>query len=211
MKRQALWPSTLAAALLATQPAFALDLVESWQAALQHDREFAVARAASLTAQPRRDQANALWRPRVMLTATGGVAANATQTQGAQFETPAFGQSNNVAFSTSVNSGTLGRWAVTAQQPLYNPERRVQQQQLDLSAHLADLEWQAAQQTLILRTASRYFDVALAQETVRVLHQQRDAVERAPQEHAGERVPQPRAAQSLSTKSTHSSCSASSG
>lgn len=179
MKRQALWLGTLAAAVLAAQPAFALDLVESWQAALQHDREFAVARAASLTAQPRRDQATALWRPRVMLTATGGVASNETQTQGAQFETPAFGRSNDVAFSTSVTSGTLGRWAVTAQQPLYNPERRAQQQQLDLSASLAELEWQAAQQALILRTASRYFDVALAQESVRVLQQQREAVERA--------------------------------
>ncbi|MBT9525704.1 MAG: TolC family protein [Rhizobacter sp.] len=179
MKRQALWLSTLAVAVLAAQPAFALDLVESWQAALQHDREFAVARAASLTAQPRRDQANALWRPRVMLTATGGVASNETQTQGAQFETPTFGRSNDVAFSTSVTSGTLGRWAVTAQQPLYNPERRAQQQQLDLSANLAELEWQAAQQALILRTASRYFDVALAQESVRVLQQQREAVERA--------------------------------
>lgn len=179
MKRQALWLSTLAVAVLAAQPAFALDLVESWQAALQHDREFAVARAASLTAQPRRDQANALWRPRVMLTATGGVASNETQTQGAQFETPTFGRSNDVAFSTSVTSGTLGRWAVTAQQPLYNPERRAQQQQLDLSANLAELEWLAAQQALILRTASRYFDVALAQESVRVLQQQREAVERA--------------------------------
>lgn len=179
MKRHALWLSTLAAALLATSPAFALDLVESWQAALQHDREFAVARAASLTAQPRRDQANALWRPRVMLTATGGVAGSETQTQGAQFETPAFGKSSDVAFNTSVNNGTLGRWAVMAQQPLYNPERRAQQQQLDLSANLAELEWQAAQQSLILRMAARYFDLALAQETVRVLHQQRDAVERA--------------------------------
>jgi outer membrane protein len=114
-----------------------------------------------------------------MLSATGGIAGNDTQTRGAQFETPAFGQSNDVAFSTSVSNGTLGRWAVSAQQPLYNPERRAQQQQLGLSADLAELEWQAAQQALILRTASRYFDVALAQETVRVLQQQRDAVEHA--------------------------------
>lgn len=178
MKRTIFWLNTLAA-LLAVQPAGAADLVETWQAAQQHDREFAVARAASLTAQPRRDQASALWRPRVMLSATGGIAGNDTQTRGAQFETPAFGQSNDVAFSTSVSNGTLGRWAVSAQQPLYNPERRAQQQQLGLSADLAELEWQAAQQALILRTTSRYFDVALAQEAVRVLQQQRDAVERA--------------------------------
>jgi outer membrane protein len=179
MERLSVWLSALSVVSFAALPAHAVDLVESWQAALQNDREFAVARAASLTAQPRRDQASALWLPRVMLTATGGVATSETQTQGAQFETPTFGQSNNVAFNTSVNGGTLGRWAVTAQQPIYNPERRVQQQQLDLSASLAELEWQSAQQALILRTAARYFDVALAQESVRVLKQQREAVERA--------------------------------
>lgn len=179
MKPISLIVCALSATVLALQPAHAADLLEAWQAAQQHDREFAVARAASLTAQPRRDQAGALWRPRVMLSATGGIAGNDTQTRGAQFETPAFGQSNDVAFSTSVSNGTLGRWAVSAQQPLYNPERRAQQQQLGLSADLAELEWQAAQQSLILRTASRYFDVALAQETVRVLRQQLDAAQRA--------------------------------
>ncbi len=84
-----------------------------------------------------------------------------------------------MAFNPAITTGVMSRWAVSAQQPLYNPERRAQQEQLALSADLAELEWQAAQQSLILRTASRYFDVALAQETVRVLKQQRDAVERA--------------------------------
>ncbi len=175
-------PLTLSLALaLACQArtATAADLIDVWQAALQNDRTYAVGRAAQATAQPRRDQAVALWRPSVGLTASMGVATNETETRGAQFSAPGFGQSSGVGFSTSVTNGTSGRWAVSATQPLYNPQRRAQQQQLSLSADLADLEWQAAGQSLMLRTAERYFDLALAEETLRVLRRQLDAVQRA--------------------------------
>ena len=47
------------------------------------------------------------------------------------------------------------------------------------SADVADLEWRATQQTLMLRTAERYFDAALAAEALRVLRRQQEAVERA--------------------------------
>ncbi len=113
------------------------------------------------------------------LTASVGVATSETDAQGAQFSAPGLGQSNGVAFSTSVTNGTSGRWAIAAALPLYNPERRAQQQQLNLSADGAELEWQAAAQTLMLRTAERYLDLALAEEAVRVLKRQQDAVQRA--------------------------------
>ena len=50
---------------LAALPGLALatDLVNAWRAAERNDREHAVARAAQAAAQPRRDQAAALWRP----------------------------------------------------------------------------------------------------------------------------------------------------
>jgi len=159
--------------------ATAADLIDVWQAALQNDKTHAVSRAAQAAAQPRRDQAAALWRPSVGLSATVGVATVETDTRGAQFSAPGFNQSTGVGFSTSVSNGSSGRWAVTASLPLYNPQRRAQQQQLSLSADLADLEWQAAGQALMLRTAERYFDLALAEETLRVLRLQLDAVQRA--------------------------------
>jgi outer membrane protein len=162
-----------------TQAATAADLIDVWQAALQNDKAYAVGRAAHATAQPRRDQALALWRPNVGLTASIGVASGETDTRGAQFSAPGFGQSGGAGFNTSVTGGTSGRWAIAATQPLYNPQRRAQQQQLSLSADLADLEWQAAGQTLILRTAGLYFDLALAEETLRVLQLQLNAVQRA--------------------------------
>jgi outer membrane protein len=163
----------------AAQGAAAAGLVEVWQAAVQNDREYAVGKAAHATAQPRRDQASALWKPGVAVTASMGLATNESQTRGAQFSAPGFGQSSGVGFSTSVTHGTSGRWSIAATQPLYNPARRAQQQQLGLSADLADLEWQEATQALMLRTAQRYFDAALADEAVRVLQVQLDAVQRA--------------------------------
>lgn len=159
--------------------AAATDLLEVWQAALRNDREHAVGRAAQAAAQPRRDQAAALWRPTVGLSASAGLASSESDTRGAQFSAPGFGQSGGVGFSTSVTGGTSTRWALSARQPLFNPERRIRQQQLSLSADQADLEWAAAGQSLALRTSERYFELALAEETVRVLRQQLDAVQRA--------------------------------
>lgn len=163
----------------APREAHAADLIEVLQAAERSDMDYAVARAAHEAALPRRDQAAALWLPRVNASASAGVATSDTETHGAQFYAPKFGVSNNVNFNTSINGGTAGRWAITATQPLYNPERRAQQQLLDLSVDLADLEWQAARQSLMLRTAQRYFDLALAEESLRVLKLQLDAVQRA--------------------------------
>jgi outer membrane protein len=159
--------------------AAAADLIEVWQAALDNDKTYAVGRAAQATAQPRRDQAAALWKPSVGLTASIGVATSQSEASGAQFSAPGFGQSIGASFNTSVTNGSSGRWAIAATQPLFNPQRRAQQQQLSLSADLADLEWQVAGQSLMLRTAERYFDLALAEETLRVLRLQLDAVQRA--------------------------------
>lgn len=177
------WLLVGAMALACTsQVAHAADLIQVLQAAEQRDMDYAVARAAHEAALPRRDQATALWLPRVNASASAGYASRDTETRGAQFSAPGFGVSNNVNFNTSVNGGTAGRWAITASQPVYNPERRAQQQLLGLSVDLADLEWQTARQSLMMRTAQRYFDLALAEESLRVLKRQLDAVQQASDE-----------------------------
>ena len=171
--------SLLAVPLYCQAPAaMATGLVEAWRAALRHDKEYAVARAAHAAAQPRRDQAAALWRPMVGLTGSAGVATNESETRGAQFNAPGFGQATGAGFDTSVTNGTATRWAVAASQPLYDPKRSAEQQQLSTSVDLADLQWQAAGQSLMLRTAGHYLDLALAEEAVGVHKQQVDAVQR---------------------------------
>jgi outer membrane protein len=165
--------------LAAASTSHAADLMQVWQAALQNDKDHAVAGAAHRAAAPKRELAGALWRPQVGLTGSVGVASNQTDATGAQFAAPGFGSSTGVAFSTSVNNGTAARVAVSAVQPLYNPERRAQQQQLGLQVDLAELQWQDARQALMLRTAQRYLDLALASEALRVLQHQMAAVQSA--------------------------------
>jgi len=171
----------LAAATLAlcAFSAQATDLMQAWQAARQHDPQAAVADAALAAGETRRAQAASLWRPNVMLSAGAGRMSANSATSGAQFAAPGFGQSTGVSFDTSVNNGTSTRWAVTARQPLYNPERSAQRQQLEIGADSAGLQWQAAQQELMLRTTQRYFDVVLAERKLALLRQQQAAVDRA--------------------------------
>jgi outer membrane protein len=160
-------------------PAGATDLIDAWRAAQQHDLDFATARAAQQSGAARRDQASALWRPTVMLTGAAGVAGGETAVTGAQFSAPGFGTSDGVAFNTSANRGTLGRWSLSASLPVYNRERDAQGRQLVLSADVSDLEWLDAQQALMLNTTQRYFDVVLAGESLRVLVRQQAAVDRS--------------------------------
>jgi outer membrane protein len=160
-------------------PASATDLVDAWRAAQQHDLDYAAARAAWEAGASRRDQAHALWRPTVMLSGTAGVAGSDTHAAGAQFSAPGLGTPSGVGFDTSINRGTLGRVDLSASLPLYDRERDAQGRQLELSADVADLEWDAAQQALILDTSQRYLDVVLAREALRVLRQQQQAVAKA--------------------------------
>src|SRR5690606_20161142 len=69
----------------------ALGLLQVWQAALAHDREYAAAAAAHQAGQARAEQARALWRPSVLATATVGRAGSETASDGAQFSAPGFG------------------------------------------------------------------------------------------------------------------------
>jgi len=131
----------------------AVDLVDVWRAALGHDAELAAARAARDAGEARRTQADTLWRPAVVLDAGAGIATNETSVQGARFSAPGFGQTTGVAFDTSVTNGTSGRVAVALRQPLISRGREVQQRQLEISADIAETQWQEAQQSLILRGA----------------------------------------------------------
>lgn len=165
--------------LASAMPARAVDLVDAWRAAEQHDLDYAAARASLQATATRRDQAAALWRPTVSVAGTAGAAGAYSVTRGAQFSAPGFGTSRDVEFKTSINSGILGRAALSANLPLFGREREAQGRQLVLSADSGDLQWQEARQALMLNTAQRYFDVMLAAESLRVLRQQQIAVDRA--------------------------------
>ncbi|HMN75061.1 MAG TPA: TolC family protein [Burkholderiaceae bacterium] len=162
----------------AAQPALATDLLDAWRAAQQADLEYSAARSAREAGAARREQGASLWRPSVQFSGTLGVGNSETSTSGAQFSAPGFGTTSGVDFNTSVNGGTATRWALQARQPLVNRERDANKRQLELAADMAEIEWEGAQQALMLRTAERYFDVVLAAQTLRVLRRQQDALAR---------------------------------
>ena len=66
----------------------AMDLLDVWRAALQHDLEFSAADAAHQAGEARRDQGASLWRPTVQFTGTAGRMSSESATTGAQFSAP---------------------------------------------------------------------------------------------------------------------------
>ena len=171
---RALCVALLAGAVLQAQ---ALDLVQAWQASSGHDPQAAVADANRLAGQARTAQAKALWRPNLAFSASVGLANADTAMNGAHFSAPGMGASNGVDFATSVNNGASTRWALTARQPLFSPERQAQSRQLEFSAEAAELQWQAARQGLMLDTAQRYFALVLASRQLELLRQQQKQAE----------------------------------
>ena len=150
------------------------DLMSAWQAAQTRDPEIAAARALHEQATFRQEQAKALWAPTVSAGGALGMGGADSRTQGAQ----AMGQSD-VTFKTNVNAGALARASIGVQKAWISPAREAQSKQLELSAQIAQLQWQQAQQTLIMRTAQCYFDVMGAELTLSVLQRQQKAVQLA--------------------------------
>ena len=164
------------------EPLWAQDLLEVWHAVQQHDHTLAAARAEYAATQTRREQADALGRPRIDFGLTAGVGNAQQRMEEAQFAAPGMGTHEGVNFATSVDAGLLTRAAVTAQQPLINPANSAAQEQLRLSADAGAIAWRDAQTQAMLRTAQRYFDLALAQETLRVTQQRAQTLSRAAEE-----------------------------
>lgn len=150
------------AALLASPSVQALDLLQTWEQARQHDPQMQVVQATRSSVQAYEAQAKALWRPVLMGSASVGAMSADTSTQGAQFAVggqPAMPGS----FATSASAATSTRWSLQAKQALYSPERQAQQAQLQKAASVAELRADWAQQQFMQLTAQRYFNLLVAE------------------------------------------------
>ena len=168
----------LLAAALFVPSAQALDLLQTWEQARQHDPQMQVVQATRSSVQAYEAQAHSLWRPVVMGSATVGAMSSETRTTGAQFavggQPPMPG-----SFATSANAALSTRWSLQAKQPLYSPERQAQQAQLQQAAGVAEWRADLAQQHFMLLTVQRYFNVLLAERQLQVLKSQHVAVQRS--------------------------------
>lgn len=168
----------LLAAALCAPAAQALDLLQTWEQARQHDPQMQVVQAIRSSVQAYEAQAQSLWRPVVMGSATVGAMSAETRTAGAQFavggQTPTSG-----SFATSASAAMSTRWSLQVKQALYSPERQAQQAQLQQAAGVAEWRADLAHQQFMLLTVQRYFHVLLAERQHQVLKNQHAAVERS--------------------------------
>ena len=168
----------LLAAALFVPSAQALDLLQTWEQARQYDPQMQVVQATRSSVQAYEAQAQSLWRPVVMGSATVGAMSSETRTTGAQFavgiQPPMPG-----SFATSASAALSTRWSLQAKQPLYSLERQAQQAQLQQAAGVAEWRADLAQQQFMLLTVQRYFNVLLAERQLQVLKSQHAAVQRS--------------------------------
>lgn len=168
------------AALLASPSVQALDLLQTWEQARQHDPQMQVVQATRSSVQAYEAQAKALWRPVLMGSASVGAMSADTSTQGAKFSSPSMQFSAQDAyFATSASAATSTRWSLQAKQALYSPERQAQQAQLQKAASVAELRADWAQQQFMQLTAQRYFNLLVAERQQQVLKNQHAAVSRS--------------------------------
>lgn len=161
----------VATLLLAPAAALAggISVMDTWRAATAHDPKIAAAQAQRDAGRARGSEGRALWMP--TLSATGGIARSDlnSRTQGAFFSAPGFGSTNGVYFQTSVSGGTATRWTFIAEQPLFDAARRANSTAHKDSARIAEAQYRAAEQDLMLRSAHAYFDVLNARAQLQTL------------------------------------------
>ena len=150
--------SLLAASLALLVPsAFSADLLDSWQAARKADSTFAAARYARDAGLEKKEQGAALLKPKVTLSGAAGLVSTDTEPGRAR-------RYNQHSYSLALT------------QPLYRIEALAGASQQEKQAALAEIQFRAAEQDLILRVATAYFNVTLAEEKIRQIDAQKEAV-----------------------------------
>ncbi|WP_269531272.1 TolC family outer membrane protein [Chitinimonas sp. BJYL2] len=165
MQRYALRALTAAILFAAGSNAMAADLLQVYQEAKKYDATFAASESAYRAGQEKTNQARALWMPQVSV---------ASSYNNVRTDTEALLPNN--ATRDVKNSGDTYGYTVTASQPIYRAGVSVGASQLREQARLAEVNFAAARQDLILRVAQAYFDVLYAQDNLEFVRAQKDAV-----------------------------------
>lgn len=150
--------------LAADAPTSATDLLEIYRLALTSDPQLGAAEAARRAAYESLPQSRAALRPRVSLSAD--VTGNRLDTEESGFT------------STGVNHFNSRGYTLSLTQPVYRRDLLVQRRQADLSVKQADAQYTSAEQDLIVRVATRYFDVLGAKDSLEFARAEKTAIAR---------------------------------
>jgi outer membrane protein len=168
MKRPVLKALAAAAFALHAAPGFAIDLMGAYTKALAHDPTLAAANEALRAGREKTVQGRALLRPQVQLS------ASLTQLNDHSSSSSLPAQLQDVIKPNG--SGRMHDVALELKQPIVAAKSRADKKQLERQTELAELQYRDAQQELIKRVAQAYFDVLLAEESLRVARAEKAAV-----------------------------------
>lgn len=160
----------LAALLAAPSLAAASDLAEVYQRALRSDPLLREADALRLANREARPQAFAALLPQV--DATG------SYTQDESDGRVVFLTQNGLSTTTSATDGDTTVWQVQLRQTLFRWDQFAVWRRAGDQVAQAEVDYRAAQQDVILRTAQRYFDVLAAKDTLDAAEAAREAIGR---------------------------------
>jgi outer membrane protein len=161
--------ATFAVLLALGAAAQAADLLSVYRAAKQYDATFAAARYGYDAGRENAEQGTALLLPKVNL--------DANYMQQRQESSPSVSRATGaVSNASNTVSGYSRGWSLSLAQPLYNAQALVGNTQLQEQARLAEVQFRAAEQDLIVRVAQAYFDVLYAQDNIEFVKAQKEAV-----------------------------------
>lgn len=162
--KKSLFAAGLTGAVLAL-PAGAEDLITVYQQAIQNDAQLAAAAAARDAARELKPQALSFVLPNIQ--AGADTAKNTLRTDSAS----TFPPSGRAEFNSH-------SWQVQMVQPLFNWQLIAGLGQADALVRQANNQYSYAEQELMLRTASRYFDVLAANDNLSFAEAEKAAIGR---------------------------------
>lgn len=148
-----------------THNAFAVDLLEAWNAARKTDAVFSAARNGLLAGKEKAIQGDALLLPKISVTGNGGRASS-------EFDP----SKPNASYQPYSRNGNSYGYTLNLTQPVYRIEALAGADQLRKQTALAEIQYRQAESDLIQRVAKTYFDVVLAEEKIRQISAQKEAV-----------------------------------
>ncbi|MCZ8132174.1 MAG: TolC family outer membrane protein [Steroidobacteraceae bacterium] len=165
--------ATLTGLLAASPPglAAAADLAEVYQRALRNDPQLREAEALRLAAREARPQALASLLPQ--LSASGGY--EQSENDGNRLE---FDATGNAAPFASASDLDVRTWQVQLRQTIFRWDQFATFRRAGVEVAQAEVDFRAAQQDVILRTAQAYFNVLAARDTLDAAEAAAEAISR---------------------------------
>ncbi len=141
----------------------ALDLLEIYKMALEHDAQLAIAKATYQADKELLPQGRAALLPSIMLS---GKLTNTSSSRG------------SLTGINSLSDGTGKSWSATLSQPLFNLEAWFSYGQAKAITEQARVQYSSEQQNLILRVAEAYFNILKSEDSLETAEAQEKAVKR---------------------------------